>query len=288
MAIKKLLFVDTNIWLDFYRARTEAGLGLLSHLEKISDRIIVTYQVEMEFKKNRQAAIIDGMSELKSPSKIARPGLFSDAQATRSLQKHLKDADSNIKKMKHKMGKVLADPSHHDPVYQACQRIFHRDDDLILTRGHEKKKVIRNRALRRFLHGSPPRKNSDTSFGDAINWEWLVQCAIGQKAEVMIVSRDSDYGVTYDGVTYVNDHLSQEFSERVSRKRKVILYPRLTPALKHFKIPITDSEQEAEKELTPKEPVLRRQALSDDFFAKLLAELRQSAHPPAPSDDDDS
>jgi hypothetical protein len=36
MAIQKLLFVDTNIWLDFYRHRNEAGLKLLEHLESDS------------------------------------------------------------------------------------------------------------------------------------------------------------------------------------------------------------------------------------------------------------
>lgn len=54
MAIKNLRFVDTNIWLDFYRARKDAGLALLAHAEAVADRIIVTYQLETEFKKNRQ------------------------------------------------------------------------------------------------------------------------------------------------------------------------------------------------------------------------------------------
>lgn len=30
--LQKLLFIDTNIWLDFYRARNETGLALLSHV----------------------------------------------------------------------------------------------------------------------------------------------------------------------------------------------------------------------------------------------------------------
>jgi hypothetical protein len=31
--MKRLLFVDTNIWLDFYRVRTEAGVALLDQAE---------------------------------------------------------------------------------------------------------------------------------------------------------------------------------------------------------------------------------------------------------------
>ena len=81
MAIHNLLFIDTNIWLDFYRARTETGLKLLAHTEAISDQVIVTYQLESEFKRNRQAAIIEGMQELKAPQQMSQPGIFSDAKA---------------------------------------------------------------------------------------------------------------------------------------------------------------------------------------------------------------
>lgn len=70
--LPKLLFVDANIWLDFYRARTDAALALLRHLEKVSDRIIVTHQLEMEFKKNRQSAIAESLQELKSPQHVPR------------------------------------------------------------------------------------------------------------------------------------------------------------------------------------------------------------------------
>ena len=39
MAIKKLVFILTNIWLDFYRARNETGLELLDKAEAVSDRL---------------------------------------------------------------------------------------------------------------------------------------------------------------------------------------------------------------------------------------------------------
>ena len=61
----KLLFIDTNIYLDFYRIRNEVKAPFLVHLEGIKDTLIVTDQVEMEFKKNRQSSILEGMKELK-------------------------------------------------------------------------------------------------------------------------------------------------------------------------------------------------------------------------------
>jgi hypothetical protein len=60
--LKKLLFVDTNIWLDFYRpAKTDAILKLLHHLEAVREHIVSTHQLEMEFKSNRQTVILEGL-----------------------------------------------------------------------------------------------------------------------------------------------------------------------------------------------------------------------------------
>jgi predicted nucleic acid-binding protein len=56
-----LVFIDTNILLDFYRIRSrEAGLSILSKLEQNLASIITGDQVAMEFKKNRHNAILAG------------------------------------------------------------------------------------------------------------------------------------------------------------------------------------------------------------------------------------
>jgi predicted nucleic acid-binding protein len=247
--LKKLLFVDTNIWLDFYRGRNEAALALLEKVEAVVDCVIVTYQLEQEFKKNRQAAILEGMQELKAPTQVARPGIFSDAKAGKALNKSIKEAAARVKALKTRLTKALANPAQHDPVYQACQRIFHRTSAIVLTRDNAVRHAIRRRALRRFLHGCPPRKKNDTSIGDALNWEWMVECAIAEKAELVIVSRDSDFGAVFEDHAYVNDHLRQEFSERVSKKRKLLLYTKLSEALEHFEVEVSPQEVEAESEI---------------------------------------
>jgi len=244
----KLLFVDTNIWLDFYRSRTDAGLALLHHLEALQDKLIVTYQLEMEFKKHRQEAILETVNLLKPPTQVSRPALFSDAKAVNALHKNIKAAEKRVATLKARLKQVLLTPSSHDPVYQVCQRIFHKTDDLLLTRTMMREKaVVKRKAMRRFLLGCPPRKRNDTSMGDAVNWEWVVHCAHAKKADVVVVSRDTDYGITYDGKSYINDHLAQEFKDRTSRKRKIVLYDRLSQALKEFTVAVTPEEESEEK-----------------------------------------
>lgn len=270
---KKLLFVDTNIWLDFYRARTEAGLSLLNHLDSIRGQIIMTFVVEMEFKKHRQDAILESFREMKAPASVQRPGLFSDAKAVKALQKNLKEAERQVTSLKKRLKAVFAKPASHDPVYQVTQRCFHRTDEITLGRESELKSFIRRKAFRRFLLGCPPRKKSDTSMGDALNWEWIVYCAEKQEAEIHIVSRDSDYGVVFEDTAFLNDHLIQEFKDRVSRKRKIMLHPRLSEALRHFEIPVTPKEEKEEQALItddfPK--------MSDQEWADFMEFLEQAA-----------
>lgn len=222
---------------------------MLKHAEAVADKIIVTYQLETEFKKNRQLAILEGMQELKPPGQVPRPGIFSDAKDTEILNKSISEANKRVRSLKTRLARVLENPSVHDPVYQSTQRIFHKDDALVLARDNPIRRQIRRQAFRRFLHGCPPRKKSDTSFGDSFNWEWMIHCANAQNAELVIVSRDADYGISFENKAYINDHLRQEFSERVSKKRKLLLYVRLSEALKHFAIPVTPEEEQAETEI---------------------------------------
>jgi PIN domain len=256
MAIPNLLFVDANIWLDFYRVRNDTGLRLLEHTEALKDRLIVTYQLESEYKRNRQAALFEGMQELKAPPQIPRPGIFSDAAAAKIMARNVKEAEKRVKKLRDRVLKALRDPAAHDPVYQSCQRLFQKTDDLTLRRDNPTKRIIRRRAFRRFLHGSPPRKRNDTSIGDAINWEWMVHCATEKKAGLVIVTRDSDYGLTIEKESYINDALRQEFSERVSQKRPLRLFSRLSDALKLFDVAVTAQEEESESELVSRGPFL--------------------------------
>src|ERR1700722_19516746 len=249
MTASNLLFIDTNIWLDFYRASNETSLQLLSHTKAIIDKIIVTFQLESEFKANRQAAIIDGIRLLKAPDFTHRLGIFSGAKATKIIKRNLSDAKKGVETLQERLRRVLEEPGTHDPVYKAFQQILNRKSDLSITRSDKRRFTIRRRAFKRFLHGFPPRKRSDTSIGDAFNWEWMVHCAQQKGMGLVIVSRDADYGVTHREKSYVNDHLQQEFGERVSKRRHLSLHTKLSDALKLFEVKVSPQEEQAEKEL---------------------------------------
>ena len=245
--MSKLLFIDTNIYLDFYRIRNEIKSPFLAHLEAIKERLITTDQVEMEFKKNRQAAILEGMIELKAPKKISVPGVLRQDKSAKALDKDVENIKNRIAKLKTRLENVIGNPSRYDKVYQVLQRLFTKKRDIDLYRKSKKRYEIRELAQKRFMLGYPPRKKNDTSIGDAVNWEWLVHIAMEKNTDIWIVSRDGDYGLIQGEKGFINDWLRQEFKERVHKKRRVVLCPRLSSALREFEIPVTAEEEQEEK-----------------------------------------
>ena len=113
----------------------------------------------------------------------------------------------------------------------------------------EKKLKVFDFVDRRHQRGFPPRKPDANSLGDAINWEWIFDSAELLSSNVLIVSRDGDYGLLGQGLCYLNDWLSQEFKSRVSPKRKAELIPSLSAALKKLNVKVTPAEKRKEQNL---------------------------------------
>jgi hypothetical protein len=247
---KFLIFIDTNILLDFYRVRgRESDLSILKRIDDNLDRFITTAQVEMEFKKNRQRVILDSHNTFKLPpfDGLQLPAFVSESKASKALARNQKELKGCAATVKTRMARILHKPTTHDPVFKTAHRLFRARTDYNLTRENKLRFKIRTLAKKRFVLGYPPRKNEDTSIGDAINWEWIVHCASESGCHVVIVTRDSDYGVTFGQQSILNDWLTTEFRERVSTKRKLLLTDRLSIALKLASIPVTRQEVAAEE-----------------------------------------
>lgn len=245
-----VLFIDANIWLDFYRIRKDAQKSLLEHLESQADLIVSTNQIEMEYKKHRQFEMVGSIREMKPPSKMPIPPLVAQHQSAEAYKTALKSVTDKIAKLKRSMENAFETPYRYDDVYKVAQRIFHNfDSPLNLNRETDCKHKIRRQAFRRFIMGYPPRKKNDTSIGDAINWEWIIHVCKEQNSNAIIVSRDGDYGVSYNDKSYINDWLSAEFKERVNKKKSVTLYDSLSSALKDLKVRITKAEVDEERRM---------------------------------------
>lgn len=250
-----LVFVDTNILLDFYRFQTDAGPSLLDKLKQLRGRLIMTYQVEMEFKKNRQTVMLNSLSGLKNPDgAIQVPRFLSDTKAVQGINTNRDKIAKQVSKLHSQLDNALRNPLQNDSVYASLQHFFRSEDELNLGRDKPSRFEIRRLARKRWLLGYPPRKSNDTSIGDAVNWEWIIRCASNCTAGVIIISRDSDFGVTHRGESFLNDWLNQEFHSRVAQGRPISLYARLTEGLKAASIQPTPAEITAEEEVSSSRP----------------------------------
>jgi hypothetical protein len=176
------------------------------------------------------------------------------------IEKSRQEITNQSKKVNEKIQKILTNPSQNDPVYKSLQRLFKVNSSYNLNRESERRFAIRRLARKRFCLGYPPRKSNDNSIGDAINWEWIVQCAIDSGKDIVIITRDSDYGVIYKDQSYINDWLKQEFKQRVNRQRKILLTHKLSAGLKIVHAAVTQEMEEAEEQL------IEGQNISDDLI----------------------
>jgi len=247
-----LIFIDTNILLDFYRIRkSNVSMKYLEKIEKHKDLIIMSSQVEMEYKKNRQSAILESISEVKKINNVSLsvPAILSDAKAVEMIKKSKKGIDSQQKRLKLQIEKILKTPNIHDPVFKSLQKIFKHKSNINLNRENKIRFTIRNLAKKRFILGYPPRKKDDNSIGDAVNWEWIIKCAETSGKHIILVTRDTDFGAIYESESYLNDWLKQEFKQRISQKRKLILTDKLSRAFQLVKIPVTKEMIEEEEKV---------------------------------------
>lgn len=265
------IFIDTNIFLDFYRIRrTDISMKYLEEIEKHKDLIISTSQVEMEYKKNRQSAILESIGEVKKINNVnlTVPAIISDAKAVEMIKKSKKDIDEQQKKLKERIEKILKNPNLNDPVFKILQKLFSHKSPINLNRENKQRFTIRRLALKRFMLGYPPRKSNDNSIGDAVNWEWIVKCAETTKKHIIIVTRDTDFGSIHENESYLNDWLRQEFRQRISQQRKLILTDKLSKAFKLVEIPVTQEMIEEEEKVIKLSSELYKQKLLRELLKK--------------------
>lgn len=280
--MSSLVFIDTNIYLDFYRVRgSDVSLSILKHFDGNHNHIITTAEVEMEYKKLRQKVIIEALKLIKpqDSGRLVVPAFLQESQVNRTIKRTQEQLSQQTSRLIERTAKLLELPARNDPVYRVLQRLFKSRGGCHLTRANKARFKIRELAKKRFMLGYPPGKRSGFSICDAINWEWIIHCAKQCNDDIVIVSRDSDYGEFYHNKSILNDWLLQEFKERVSHKRSIILTTRLTEAFKLASITISKEEEKLEELFISQLPEIEKalQNINLDDLRSAMDELVHSA-----------
>lgn len=253
--MKKLIFIDTNILLDFYRfLNSDIRIKYLEVIDNHHNKIITSAQVQMEFKKHRGEEIKKSYEAISTPNwhSLTAPAILTESEPAKILKRKRGEIETQLKTLQKRVLKLLDNPAANDKVYQTTQRLFKNlTTEINLHKAHASRDTIRRLASKRFMLGYPPRKKDDTSIGDCINWEWVIDCAKRKDSDVIIVTRDTDYGQYFKDKAYINDWLDVEFKERVGKRRKITLTNKLSFAFKEAisKQTVTKQMETAEQEM---------------------------------------
>ena len=104
-----LLFIDTNIFLNFYRTTdNKLTLQLLKYTEECADQLILSSQLEMEYKANRVAAVLKGLRDFGNPNwaPLALPAITSGTQPANMISDLKKKVNTQKQRLEKRVEKV--------------------------------------------------------------------------------------------------------------------------------------------------------------------------------------
>ncbi|MBZ7678377.1 hypothetical protein FML26_15075 [Klebsiella michiganensis] len=176
------LFIDTNIYLDFYRAASDR-LSLFEELKKLRGTLIISEQGYKEFQRNRTVQLTKLSAEIERTTSTS---IYTTA-VVKDMAEH-KEAihlQSQIRKLgqalKMKIGVMLEPKPGDDPVLDAYEDLI-KTSPPILTR----EDLIAKAEVRKIL-GNPPTSPDRHSVCDELLWEELIYFC---DEDLIIVSND--------------------------------------------------------------------------------------------------
>lgn len=207
------LFIDTNIWLSLFHL-SENDWEQFSTLENVlSDEIklLIPKQVVDEFYRNRDSKIADALSKFKL-IKLQTPNIIKQHEEYDELYNLQKEFSRKFEKIK-------------DSVIQDIKDRNTKADKLISKFFESATEVPEESVLKarlRYIKGNPPGKNN--SYGDAINWEFLLK-EVPDDTPLFIITDDKDYYSKLTNKDEINLFLKEEW--KAKKNSEVLIFPSL-------------------------------------------------------------
>jgi hypothetical protein len=250
---KWLVLPDTSIALQTYESTDRNLLDNLRELAKHSDHLITTPALRDEFLRRRQAVMQKLVPVLETKSTLPIPHFASkwaESRKFQEAQKKMKEAAKAIEDATEALltkWRSAMEDHEQDEVWKVVRLIADHHGDLALTSANPEYDMHVERARERLELGNPPQKTRGDALGDSLNWEWsLTVCAV-QKANLLILTKDGDYGNVKRGDDYMpNSFLMDEFHRRVGGDRQLIVTSHTTRALEIVGEQVTEKQKQEE------------------------------------------
>lgn len=215
-----LLYIDTNIFLDFYQASTDR-LEVFSEIEARADLIVLPRQTIDEFHRNRIARLesLAAQIEKNSITQIYTTAVVQAFPEFEEWKKHREGLGKSVKAIVSHLKNWVNNPSS-DQVLMAFERIVEKA--CVLEMSDE----AFNRANRRKLLGNPPTSPDKHSIGDEVIWEVLMEHVSG---DLIMVTRDKNL--------LKNQSLMKEEFLVAGKRQLVAVVGRLNQAFERLSVP---------------------------------------------------
>ncbi|MDD5215579.1 MAG: PIN domain-containing protein [Methylococcales bacterium] len=228
----KHLFLDSQIWLSLYDFSSDdlEQFRRLNTLINSEVKIYLTGQVCSEISRNRENKILAALDKFK-PVNIPIPNLCKGYDEYNEFKKIVEKCKNEHKKILSKIDTDIQNESLHadlviTEIFQKLE-IHDASDDLI------------KKSIARYEIGNPPGKNK--SYGDAINWELLLE-VVPDKQDLFFVSSDKDFRSVLNENKF-NNFLKKEWIKK--KNSEIFFYTSLT---EFFKSNLKDIELKTENE----------------------------------------
>lgn len=175
------LFIDTNIWLSLFHLSGN-DFEKFSKLEDVlSDKfkLLIPKQIVDEFYRNRDSKIADALRKFKL-EKPQIPNVIKQHEESDELLRLYSELSDKYKEIKKS---VIEDIKKRNT-----------KADILISKFFESATEVPEelvvKARLRYMKGNPPGKNN--SYGDAINWEFLLK-EVPNNNPLFIITDDKDY-----------------------------------------------------------------------------------------------
>lgn len=224
------LFIDTNIFLNFYTYPDDDDGVIDELLENIGPNKIVLHlpkQVENEFERNRESKLHSAVTEFQSTKfPNAVPNHMRGTEAARNYQEAIKIAESAKKTLiANATGLALQNDL---PVDKKISEIFNK------SQKYDEDDATFKLAIERSQRGNPPGKGE--SVGDRYNWEVLLKHV--PAGDLHIVSKDGDYASPLANLDKRTVKAKRYLSEEWSKKKEdgsLHIYTNIKSVIAHYK-----------------------------------------------------
>ncbi len=217
------LFIDANIFLDFYHLSggdIEELNKLVDLLEKKEMILFSCNQLREEIKRNRDGKVSESMREFKRVNfKVSFPAFCKQYGQYKEIRSLMNDANKRHSELYSKaMDDVQRSSLAADSVIK---------DLLDKSNNIELDDNTYHSALKRFRMGNPPGKKKVT-LGDELNWESMLK-GVPDGEDLIFISGDGDYCSPIDN-NNINSFLSDEWKEK--KKSRIEFFKSLSDFLK--------------------------------------------------------